>query len=387
MATLYLHIGTPKTGTSYIQKYLKVNKKVLQSKGYDYPTNLLVPNVLPQRNGRFLMHRFLDDNYKFSKEYTKRIYDEYFELIDRTLERYPNIILSEEGLWDLNKRNDSVFKKLKKKCDAHSIDVKILVYLRRQDLFLQSHWAQKVQEKETRTFVQYLEDGNHERLDYYTKLESIAKFFGRDSITVRIYEESQWKHNLLIDDFLSIVGIDDTSDFIPLEDSVINISISGKYLEFKRYMNRYDEFRMANHKKDALYYILGELTRRNNPESGYKSNKLLSYEETVEFLKKYDEENSLVAKNYLGKADGKLFNDEILKEKQKRESSYTYDDYLEVSKEVILLQQEKYQKVYELREENAQLKKQIKDLQSTVDWVTTSFPKKVIRKLKRIFKG
>lgn len=35
--TLYLHIGTPKTGSSAIQTFLEQNRETLRSKGIDYP--------------------------------------------------------------------------------------------------------------------------------------------------------------------------------------------------------------------------------------------------------------------------------------------------------------------------------------------------------------
>lgn len=37
MKTLYLHIGTPKTGTSAIQIFCKDNQETLKKQGYYYP--------------------------------------------------------------------------------------------------------------------------------------------------------------------------------------------------------------------------------------------------------------------------------------------------------------------------------------------------------------
>lgn len=37
MATVYLHIGMPKTGTTFIQKTLRKNNGILKKQGYIYP--------------------------------------------------------------------------------------------------------------------------------------------------------------------------------------------------------------------------------------------------------------------------------------------------------------------------------------------------------------
>ena len=47
MKTLYLHIGTTKTATTSIQRFLEENKDVLQKHGYCFPDSL---HVYPRAN-------------------------------------------------------------------------------------------------------------------------------------------------------------------------------------------------------------------------------------------------------------------------------------------------------------------------------------------------
>ena len=55
MKTLYVHIGTPKTGTSAIQELCTVNRNVLESKGYCYPDfKNYYAGYSKRRNGMFL---------------------------------------------------------------------------------------------------------------------------------------------------------------------------------------------------------------------------------------------------------------------------------------------------------------------------------------------
>ncbi|MGN1131166.1 MAG: hypothetical protein ACI4Q8_07430 [Ruminococcus sp.] len=390
MPTLYLHIGMPKTGTSYIQKFLRVNGNVLKTKGYVFPIFPEVPNVLPQRNARFLLHTYRDKNGKADKIKKREVWNSNFEYISQLFTEYDNMILSDESIWGLNKKNKRFWKRLKKELNNRGIDCKIIAYLRRQDLFQQSHWAQIVQAYETCTFTEYINGVSKDRLDYYTRLNDIAKFMGKENIIVRVYEKQQWggTQNNLISDFFNAVGLELTDDFVTPEKSVVNISISGKYLAFKRYMNRYPERQAKSLKKDCLYRALGKLTYKNASNTNYGKNVFLTQEETLNYLDRFKEQNELVAKEYLGREDGVLFMDEILVDEQKAE--YTLEDFLEVANEVFTYQDEELEKekalVRELKQTIKEKDALIKNQQKTIEWVTTSFPKKVVRKLKSIFK-
>ena len=47
MKTLYLHVGTTKTATSSIQRFLEENRTVLEKYGYCFPDSL---HVYPEAN-------------------------------------------------------------------------------------------------------------------------------------------------------------------------------------------------------------------------------------------------------------------------------------------------------------------------------------------------
>ena len=61
MKTLYLHIGTTKTATTSIQRFLEENKDVLQKYGYCFPDSLHVyPRANKRRNAHFLVAKVWD---------------------------------------------------------------------------------------------------------------------------------------------------------------------------------------------------------------------------------------------------------------------------------------------------------------------------------------
>ena len=65
MKTLYLHIGTPKTGTTSLQHFCHDNQQKLAEKGYFYPEfDFEYANKGKYRNGLFLEAVYLDDEGK-----------------------------------------------------------------------------------------------------------------------------------------------------------------------------------------------------------------------------------------------------------------------------------------------------------------------------------
>ncbi|MGN1131165.1 MAG: hypothetical protein ACI4Q8_07425 [Ruminococcus sp.] len=393
MPTLYLHIGMPKTGTSYIQSTLKLNGKVLKDKGYVYPLNLSAGNYSATRNAHFLIQKIVDKNGKRDVNKEKEIWNKYFDRISKLFKTYDNVILSEEGIWNLGEKRDKKFwKKLKKELDERGIDCKIIVYLRRQDLFIQSHWAQKVREYETRSFKEYIHGKNILRLNYYSRLKVIADVMGKESIDVRLYEKQQWggTKNNLISDFFDAIGLEFNEDFQELSKTTSNISLGGVYLDYKRYMNKYPESKTTNGKKSNLHKVLTKLMYENASDFSFSKNNLLTYNDTMEILDKYKDENELVAREFLNRADGVLFKDEVPKDDASQKTDYTVDDYFNVSCDVVCMLSNDIDalesKMNEQKREIAKLNKTIKSQQGTIDWVTTSFPKKVVRKLKSIFK-
>lgn len=63
MKTLYLHVGTTKTATSSIQRFLEENRTVLEKYGYCFPDSLHVyPEANRRRNAHFLIGKVKDEN-------------------------------------------------------------------------------------------------------------------------------------------------------------------------------------------------------------------------------------------------------------------------------------------------------------------------------------
>lgn len=362
MATVYLHIGTPKTGTSFLQNFFQDNRKVLEKQGFVYPDfKITFPGVGKARNGHFLAHR---------KEDAEEVYNEALNQLQELKEQFDNIILSEEALWNYGVNIEKFVNDMK----AQGNVVRIVVYLRRQDLYLQSKWAQNVKENMQMDFLEFVKKpGNI--LDYYGQLCVLRDFVGKENMLVRVYEKQQFigKDKDLLSDFFETVGLSWDDEF-KLPDKVKNPSLAGVYLETKRKLNRYPEF------ATKLNFVVPYLYAAAEKEEGvasYSENKYFTYEQQIEFLKQYEESNGKVAEEFLGRSDKILFKDEIVDNKEPM-VTYSEEEYFNVLAEIIIMQQkklleekeskaEKVQEVKDLKSRNAAKDKEIKDLKAARD--------------------
>lgn len=330
MSTLYLHIGTPKTGTTAIQVFLMNNRELLKSKGFFFPIisgrfGRIIPNtgmlekVSSRRNAHFLID-FLDRKDADNEEYVQMIrkcYDELFEALDNN----DNVILTDESIWHACKKIKNFWKDLLSKLNEKGHDLKVIVYLRRQDEFIQSYWKFNVLASETMSFKEYVNSSKYKffPLDYYTHLSNISKDVGKDNVIVRVYEKGQYKgkKNNIISDFFDALGLELTDEYTE-SDSVKNANVDYICTEVKRKLNIIPEFKS---RRIFLRRIMNEISEQNCEEEKFQFNSIFAPEDQKCFLEKYEEENRKVAIEFLNRQDGRLFYAPVLYDEQPKEFS------------------------------------------------------------------
>lgn len=359
MATVYLHIGTPKTGTSFLQNFFQDNRAVLEKQGYVYPDfKMTFAGVGKARNGHFLAYK---------KEDAETVYQTAMELmIQEFCQKFDKIILSEEALWNYGVNIEKFVNDMK----AQNHIVRIVVYLRRQDLYLQSKWAQNVKETAQNTFLEFVQKPSNV-LDYYGRLCSLKDIVGVENMFVRVYEKQQFTGDTqdLRSDFFETVGLSWDEEFV-LPEKVKNPSLAGVYLETKRKLNRYPEFAT---KLNFVVPYLYAAAEKNEGVASYSENKYFTYEQQMDFLKQYEESNAKVAKEFLGREDGILFKDEIVDNGEPL-VDYSEDEYFGVLSEVIIMQNQKLleekelkaAKIQELKEKTKEAKDKTKEVKDKV---------------------
>ncbi|PIP80496.1 MAG: hypothetical protein COW84_04950 [Gammaproteobacteria bacterium CG22_combo_CG10-13_8_21_14_all_40_8] len=310
---LYLHIGQPKTGTSAIQMFLVNNSRVLE-KDFD----LFYPDFGRWCDGSHHEIAFtLGDNpYRKMKSDDEQIQfmNELMIEIDKT--KCNNILLSSECFHLYNNAN---FKKIFSEC----FNIKIICYLRRQDLFVESIFGQNVRDivfKEKKSFGEFVKS-KEESLFYLRELEKWEVLARPENFFVRVYEPSKFVRNDVVADFCSIFDINSDSDRFVKNEKNINSSYSRNVSEYKHILNHFYE-----KQSNKLLYIL-ELYSRVELDEDQEINRLSFFDDDSrsEFIKRFKSNNELVHKKY-GVGSSFLFDNTVNKTK----STYSGLEYSKI---------------------------------------------------------
>lgn len=375
MKTLYLHIGTPKTGTTSIQYFCCQNRAVLEKKGYCYPEfPYTYPGRSSKRNGLFLTAPCYDENQKRQKDREKQIFREGLATVAQLFQQYDNIILSDEGIWwAVTSHRKGLWKQLREESERVGYRIKIIVYFRRQDKFMDSQWNQRLKHSYFTNGTNALTwdefSGDYRRFifpDYYTGVKRIESFFGHDNITVRRFDRREFLNGSLHADFLNTVDLELTEEYtLDEESSNLNLRIQGNALEIRRVSN---QLPMSRKEHLQLGQIVADCSALSYESASYST---MSAEEAKAFMQQFEEGNQKLAEEFIG--DGRpMFPDSYPDTpKWTPDNPYMYADIIRyvTASNLYLLRQ-----IEELRQ---QTKEDVRK--------NRSFVLRVWQKLKRIF--
>jgi hypothetical protein len=200
--SLYVHIGSPKTGTTALQKFIRVNRDTLENNNLRYPDTA-------SKAMNYLAFSMLDS----VPELVHQLPIDMNELY-ATLELGGEVnVISAEAFFvcSSDKYLGAALPTRLRLLLTDKCDVKIIVYLRRQDKFIESIYSQYVKLHAhssfyTKTIQDFIEEYSC-YLDYYKILSNWAQVFGRENIIVRVYEKGQLKDCDIVSDFISTIGL------------------------------------------------------------------------------------------------------------------------------------------------------------------------------------
>lgn len=342
---IYIHIGTHKTGTSTIQTFLINNKEALNKE-----------NIFFLGRFRKQVTKISEDR-NYTKEHLTKLETKLKEKLSEISEiRDPSktatFIISNEKLSG-NKRNgyknaEEVASCLNQLLSIFEEKAKIILYLRRQDDFLESLYAQRIYNGQTYSFDEFLDQWDENSFSWERLVRSYEKVFGREQLIVKRYHK----------DFLP-----EPSSIIQSFGKIVNSSV------LKNFSGTYSTNRGFSHSSLKLLNLVGpnlqdqelkvfkKLLRRSNPKSVFKNYTLLKPSDRKKIIERYHNGNSWVAENYFPSSNGQLFPEDIIEDR-------TYVDEIDLEKLAT-----SFTKIsLELEEELQEANKRIDELERKKNW-------------------
>ncbi|WP_299615892.1 hypothetical protein [uncultured Tateyamaria sp.] len=228
--TLFLHIGAQRTATTSIQSFMHANIDALMPLGIFYPLRVARHiEVMDQ-----MMPRHPDGRPRpgVPARAPSDVAAEITRLADKKQHPLDRVVLSDEGL--------SLRRDLKALVPLNDhFDVKVIFFLRRQDLWLESWYFQNIKWQWNRalahlTFNQFLAGMEQFHwIDYDRHVTMLENCFGAENVHLAVFEPGQMPDGPVVE-FCRLIGLNDLTGLA--QPSHENASLSPTMVEFLRHL-------------------------------------------------------------------------------------------------------------------------------------------------------
>ena len=262
---LFVHIGTHKTGTSALQTAMRMAEVELLANGARY--------IRAGREGANAHH-----NLPWSIRGKKGVPLSVWENVRAELAASDSAIniLSSEGFWFADARE------IRKELGACG-DLRIVLYLRRQDRYLQSLYKQSLAGgRRSGDFESWLAQ-HGSRGDYLSVVRQWADEFGRDALVIRPYEHDGKRIDTRAD-FMRVVGLDSSL----LSERARGMRNPSPRRELAELIRAFNEVEVAVDRQEFFMSIM-----KGKPQYA-RSADLLDYEGCRRVLSNYEESNRIL---------------------------------------------------------------------------------------------
>ncbi len=206
-----VHIGTEKTGTSSIQRFLYQNQKTLKSAGFHF-----VQSAGTTNNRALPAYCISDDSYdeyliekgistpegreKFRRNFIAKFESE----LESLGSNIHTVIISSEHFHSRLHTEDEM-DNVHRLLSAYFDSIKIVCYIREQGATCTSFYTTNLRAGGTKTFSEIIRLCTHRNkyYNYYEMLLEWEKRFGFESIDLSIYDHEKFLNKSLLDDFIS----------------------------------------------------------------------------------------------------------------------------------------------------------------------------------------
>lgn len=313
--TLYLHIGQHKTGTSTIQNFFWMNRERLAAKGVLYPeiglsgpTHAHFALSIPGKRDEMLATIFKnaasdrDGTYRaYNGESSDALFAQLGELIAET--DCHTVFLSSECFMEWIEPS-SIKNLIDRYCGC---EVKVLLFLRRQDQWIQSVFNQVVKDPGLRYGGRLEALPQVDMLNYRHTVQGWSRAFGKENMTVLPYQEANRYDRGVLGLLADIIGLKEVGDYQAPPFAERNISLKRWQVDVLHELNRRDV------SCDYFKCVLDAFSRQNELGTGGDgSTNCIGFNQGKALQRRYRRGNRAIAKVFLGK--NRLFNDLVRSE-------------------------------------------------------------------------
>lgn len=293
---LFIHIGTHKTGSTTIQNALLKNYRSLRKENIIYlPDRKLFKQLMTLKH---IDEKIIDD-IRAKLKIILRCY----KIKDTT-----RFVLSQEGLsGDPGFGNDLSFAGYKNaeiiaeslSRITENLDVEIIIYIRRQDTFIESLYTQRIHEGGYDSFNDFLTRLPEDAFNWEFLLNSYSKHFGKENINLRIYDKLYLpSKDSLLKDFSEVIN---SKSLLKRSMPSMNRGFSREALEIARITNRNLSYPETQ--------ILFDIFQMVSSKMAFENYSYWNFNERKEFMAKYEQSNKNIVNTYLDIKSKPLFSD------------------------------------------------------------------------------
>lgn len=298
--SVILHIGVGKTGTTSLQHFLKIFQNKLSYQDF----YLLKTGVAKES----IAHHDLATSFGFGHikpvdvtTIKEKVISELSSVKDK------KIIISSENFH--SRVSAEKLENLSGCFAGH--DVKIVMYMRRQDQWIDSAFRQFVQAGNQRPIDKIAEHIiNTKAVDYRWQIDIWGSVFGYENVIPRVYEKAYLQGGDTVSDFSSIIGLELDSE-MHLTRFNANPSLSPLEAEMCRLINVVSKQKEVGRKE--LLEVL-----RCDPTIEHEQYHFMSKDQRKKIMNAFSEGNADVAQRFFKESDGVLFSNESGKRNYKK---------------------------------------------------------------------
>ncbi|MEM9038642.1 MAG: hypothetical protein AAGD33_01975 [Actinomycetota bacterium] len=320
MPELILHIGTHKTGTTTVQRFLAANRDRLRDRGTWYP-----PAELGGFPPHYAHHAIAHAIAERPGAGTRNDATRFFSAVKRKSRAGERCLISAEPMYrhliapegvapsTRGIEPDEYSERVRRYATAvrecsDGFDVKILVMFRRQDLFVESLYAEQILATGYTRQIEAFVGERQNMLDYRARVEDWASVFGADALSIDVFESSL-RETPIERRFLDWVGAPWDDDLTT--SAAHNVTPPRALVEFKRFVNDPHQGAEVSTKLRRWIEQLATLdaadTESRLPDLGRY---YLRPRDRISLIRDVEADNSEIAQRYLGRPN--LFTDEVL---------------------------------------------------------------------------